>query len=310
MSAYKPRVAIGLPVFNAERYLSQTLDSILAQTYSDFDLIISDNASVDQTQEICYAYAAKDKRLHYFRNEKNLGASPNFNRVFELSSHEYFKWAPYDDLIESEFVAECVNVLDHNPAVALCYSKAKIVDEQGVYVVDYDPGPDTSSTKPYERFRNLILHPEYAIQQMGLIRSEILKKTRLHGCFPSSDEVLLAELALRGGFYEIPDRLYIYRRHQEQSTTEIKQRARILFFDTSLAGKILLPKWFYFSACLDAINRSPISQRECMRCYSAMVRWLIVPAHFRAMGKDVLIATNQLVARAFRSKPQAPLTTP
>lgn len=310
MSIHKPRVAIGLPVFNAERYLSQALDSILAQTYSDFDLIISDNASTDQTQEICYAYAAKEKRMRYFRNEKNLGASPNFNRVFELSSHEYFKWAPYDDMIEPEFLARCVDVLDQNPGVTLCYSKAKIVDEQGVYVVNYDPGPDTSSAQPYARFANLVLHPEYAIQQMGLIRSEILKKTKLYGSFPSSDEVFLAELALRGKFYEIPDRLYIYRRHQEQSTKEKKQRSRILFFDTALAGKILLPKWFYFAACLDVIQRSPISPTERMRCYLAMVRWLIVPANFKAMGKDVLIAANQLVARAFRRNSPSATTTP
>lgn len=301
----KSRVAIGVPVYNGEKYLRQALDSILAQTYSDFDLIISDNASTDRTSEICRTYVSADNRIRYFRNEKNLGVAPNFNRVFQLSSHEYFKWAPYDDMVEPEFVARCVDVLDHDPTVALCYSKAKIIDERGEYVVDYDPGPDTSSLKPYERFRNLTLHPEYAIQQMGLIRSEILRKTRLHGSFPSSDEVLLAQLALLGPFYEISDRLYIYRRHSEQSTKESAQRARVLFFDTSLAGKILLPKWLYFQACLDVVGRSPLDVSGRLHCYATMVRWLVVPAHYRAMGKDMLIAANQIMVRALGGKTQA-----
>ena len=235
----------------------------------------------------------------YCRNERNLGASPNFNRVFGLSSTEYFKWAPYDDLIAPYFLLRCVEVLDQNPAVVLCYSRAKIIDEHGTFEVDYDPGPDTTSPKNYERFRNLILHPEYAIQQMGLIRSEVLKKTGLYGSYPSADEVFLAELALLGQFHEIPERLYSYRRHREQSTKGSKQRARLLFFDSSLAGKIVLPKWLYFFGCLNVINRTPLSGYERTSCYLTMLRWLLVPAHFRAMSKDLLIAANQVTARTF-----------
>jgi glycosyltransferase involved in cell wall biosynthesis len=301
VSTHKPRVGIGLPVFNAEKYLEQALNSILAQSFPGFDLIISDNASTDRTQEICQTYSAQDKRIHYFRNENNLGAAPNFNRVFQLSAHEYFKWAPYDDLIEPEFLARCVGVLDRDPKVVLCYSRAKIVNEQGVYVVDYDPGPDTGSQKPHDRFRNLLLFPEYALQQMGLIRSEVLRKTRLHRSFPSSDEVLLAELALRGSFYEIPDRLYIFRRHDQQSTQQPKQRERVRFFDTKLAGKITLPKWSYFLSSIDVINRTPLSFSGRVHCYATILRWLLVPAHFRAMGKDLLVAAGHLMSRAGRS---------
>ncbi len=195
--------------------------------------------------------------------------------------------------------------LDQNPPVALCYSRAKIVDERGVYVVDYDPGPDTSSLNPHERFRNLLLYPEYAIQQMGLIRSEVLKKTSLHQSFPSSDEVLLAELALLGQFYAIPDRLYLYRRHSEHSTKESKQRARVLFFDTALAGKILLPKWLYFLACLNVVTRSSLSLSGQMHCFATMLRWFFVPAHFRALAKDLLIAANELMVCAFSKYGQA-----
>lgn len=296
MLTSKSRVTIGLPLFNAEKYLSSALDSILTQSYTDFELLISDNASTDRTQEICQAYAARDQRVRYHRNETNLGASPNFNLLFQLSSTEYFKWAPYDDLLAPDFLARCVQVLDQNPAVVLCYSRAQIIDAQGAYEVDYDPGPDTSSPRNYERFGNLILHPEYAIQQMGVIRSDALKKSRLFGSYPSADEVFLAELALLGPFYEIPERLYIYRRHPAQST-QGKERTRIAFFDTSKARKILLPKWLYLGGCLDVIRRAPLSASGRARCYLTMARWLLIPAHFRALGKDLIIAAHQLVVR-------------
>jgi glycosyltransferase involved in cell wall biosynthesis len=91
----KPRLSIGMPVFNGEKYLKEALDSILAQTYSDFELLISDNASTDRTEQICREYAAKDRRIRYYRNEKNIGAPKNFNRVFELSSGKYFRWATF-----------------------------------------------------------------------------------------------------------------------------------------------------------------------------------------------------------------------
>jgi glycosyltransferase involved in cell wall biosynthesis len=293
----KHRVSIGLPVYNAEKYLEQALDSLLAQTFENFVLVISDNASTDHTQSICQAYQKKDPRIQYYRNEKNLGIAPNFRRAFQLSSSEYFKWAPYDDLIAPDFLARCVAVLDQNPDVILVYSKVKIIDENGAYVVDYDPGPETNLQQPNGRFRNLMLHPEYAVQQMGLMRSGVLKNTGLIGSYPCSDEILLAELSLLGQFYEIPERLYYYRRHGEQSTqgAYMLQRSRVVLFDTSYAGKIVLPKWVYFFASLKAIAQAPVNASERLLCYGHMLRWLLIPPNFRAMGKDLLLAAKQII---------------
>ena len=89
MSNNKPRISIGMPVFNGEKFIAETLDSLLTQTYSDFELIISDNASTDNTEQICRKYASKDPRINYFRNKSNFGAAKNYNRVFKLSSGEY-----------------------------------------------------------------------------------------------------------------------------------------------------------------------------------------------------------------------------
>ena len=108
MTQNKPRVSIGLPIYNGENLVIETLDSFLSQTFSDFEVIISDNGSIDRTQQICEDYAAKDGRIKYYRNLKNLGVAPNLNRVFELSSGEYFKWADHDDLLAPDFLLRCV----------------------------------------------------------------------------------------------------------------------------------------------------------------------------------------------------------
>jgi glycosyltransferase involved in cell wall biosynthesis len=307
MNNTKPRVTIGLPVYNAEKYLEEALDSILTQSYRGFEVIISDNSSTDRTEEICKSYAQDDVRIRYFRNEQNIGAAPNFNQVFKRSGSEYFKWAAHDDLLAPDFLSACVKVLDENQEVVLCYPRAKIIDENSNYVVDYDPGPDTSSPNPHERFRNLILRPEYAIQQMGLIRAEILRRTELHGSYPSSDEVLLAQLALHGNFYEVPERLFLYRIYPQQSTQLMKtQRERLPFYDTSLYGKIVLPKWLYFFACLRVIADAPIRVDKKVYCYLVMARWLLKPAHIRAMGKDILLAESKLIKDIFsRNKAEA-----
>ena len=99
MLSTRRKVAIGLPVFNGEKLIASTLECLLRQTYGDFELIISDNASTDRTEQICREYAERDSRIRYLRQPENLGAVPNFNRVFEISDSQYFKWAAVDDQV-------------------------------------------------------------------------------------------------------------------------------------------------------------------------------------------------------------------
>src|SRR2546428_8185883 len=123
-----PRVSIGLGVYNGQVFLNQTLDSILAQTFDDFELIISDNASTDGTEEICREYAARDGRIRYSRNATNIGSNGNFKRVFQLATGEYFRWSAADDLFAPTSLQECVNVLDDHPKVVLCYPRTILID--------------------------------------------------------------------------------------------------------------------------------------------------------------------------------------
>ena len=113
----RPKVGVGMPVYNGERYLEEALDSILAQSFDDFELVISDNASTDRTEEICRAYAHKDERIRYFRMRENYGVIDNFNNAFRLSAGEYFKWAASDDVCEHDYLRKAVEVLDRDPSV-------------------------------------------------------------------------------------------------------------------------------------------------------------------------------------------------
>ncbi len=118
MSNLTPKVSVGMPVYNGAETLPAALDSLLAQTYTDFEVLINDNASTDATEAICRAYAARDSRIRYERNSANLGAAGNFNRVFERARGAYFKWFACDDLLAPDYLAECVAALEHLQASA------------------------------------------------------------------------------------------------------------------------------------------------------------------------------------------------
>lgn len=274
-----PKVSIGLPVYNGERYLEEALDSILAQTYTDIEIIISDNASNDHTPEICLTYAKKDSRIHYFRNEKNLGSAWNFNRVFELSSGKYFKWAAHDDIIASDFLMKCVNILDQDPSVVLCYSDATIIDEKGKFIENYEVNLNIDSPKPHERFRGLLMNHQ-CFEIFGLIRGRVLRKTPLMGNYGHADGVLLARLGLLGRFYKIPEKLFFERRHPKQSIYTYgayqgppNYHLWAAWFDPAKTGKIIFPYWKILSEYYNALLQVPLNGNERILCLLFLMRW-------------------------------------
>jgi glycosyltransferase involved in cell wall biosynthesis len=133
----KPTVSVGMPVFNGERYLGRAIESILSQTFQDFELVIGDNASTDATEAICRGYASADRRIRYVRHARNLGVARNFNAVYHLSIGRYFRWAASDDLAEPRLIERCAAVLEQDSTVALAYGKTRLIDEHGALVSDY-----------------------------------------------------------------------------------------------------------------------------------------------------------------------------
>ncbi len=292
----KPRVSIGLPVFNGEDFIAETLDSILAQTYADFELIISDNGSTDSTPEICRAYVAKDRRVRYYRSDKNLGAAWNYNRVFELAVGEYFKWAAHDDVCAPTLVERCVEVLDSNPAVVLCFSWLVDIDARGNEIRIRGSTVRSDLARPYERFRELAqFRPTYTCEAIfGLIRARVLRKTKLIRNYADSDRTLLAELGLHGPFHEIPEVLFLHRQHANRSVaTNPERQERMAWFDPTAAGRIVLPNWQQLADLLSVIWRSPVPWKERFYCYLYMLTW--VKRGRRRLRKDVVWAIRQLV---------------
>jgi len=177
-----PRVSIGLPVYNGDQFLDEAMRSLLAQTYRDFEIIISDNGSTDRTEEICRRYAAQDNRIRYYREPSNQGASWNYNRVVHLATGEYFKWAAHDDLVTPDYLEKCIAVLDRDPGVVLCCTDDQDIDEQGRYVDakrhSHIPSAERgNSTRVSLRFRRLIRDDYDCEQVFGLYRLDVLRKT-------------------------------------------------------------------------------------------------------------------------------------
>jgi glycosyltransferase involved in cell wall biosynthesis len=294
-AAGSPRVTIGLPIYNGEQLLPQALESLLTQDFDDVEVVISDNASVDGTPELCAAYAARDPRIRYVRNERNLGSIPNFNRLVGLARGEYFKWAAHDDWCEPEFVRRCVEVLDADPGVVLCHAKATRVDEAGdTMVVDLDP-LDVRSPDPAERFRQVLWSLRAIYPIYGVIRTEALRRTQLFRSHSGSDRILLAELSLLGQLYQIPE-LLLY----ERETLSSRSNRRPSFFDTSNKDRPPFKHWRLCSGHLAVVLRSgqltPAQKADLAR--SVLARYAIRDG--RMMLADVKQAGHIVLAGDWR----------
>ena len=273
MNQNTPLVSVGMPVYNGEGYIAQSVESILSQTFQDIELIISDNASTDATEQICRVYVAKDPRVRYYRSDQNRGASWNHNRVVALARGEYFKWQCHDDYCDSTFLEKCLPVVRCDPSVVLCYPQFVRVDDQGKRL-----GTKSSRVlgggEPHERFRSLIYRRDSCEEIYGVTRTAVIRKTALLGPYSNSDDTFLAELILHGQFREVPEPLFSYRIHPAQSTSAYPDRSRrMVWFNTSAVSRFSLPFLRLFAGYLSLVWRSPLRWREKVRCYSSLIGW-------------------------------------
>ena len=265
------RVSIGLPVYNGERYLAATLDSLLAQTFDDFELFICDNASTDGTATIGRAYAAQDPRVRYVRHPENIGAARNFNRTFELASAEYFRWASADDLFAPQSLARCVEVLDREPSVVLAYPKTTLIDDDGRVIRPYEDGLHLQSPRPSDRFAQALYRLVLCNAQYGLMRTEVLKRVLPVGVYVGCDWVLLAELSLYGTFWEIPEHLFFRRMHAAASSS-MSDAERRVFYDPNDSRRVVLHQWRHLWELARAVQRAPLDRLERIRSVGYLLR--------------------------------------
>jgi glycosyltransferase involved in cell wall biosynthesis len=293
VSRSTPRVSIGVPVYNGEAHLASALDSLLGQSLEDIELILSDNHSTDATEAICRDYASHDPRVRYYRNERNYGASWNFNRVLALATGRYFKWASSNDVHAPIYLERCAAVLDARPEVILCYPKTRIIDEGGAVIRDFEDNLDLPWPQATRRFIEFLGRVRLCNAVFGLIRPEILRRTGTLGSYPGADVVLLGELSLYGLFSEVPEFLF-YRRQERQNVIRDQSVENWQeFFDPDSRGRIFMRTWRHQYEYLLATIRTPLPLSEKARLASLIARACVI--HRRALAKELAGAALKMV---------------
>lgn len=192
-----PLVSIGIPIFNEARFLRASLDSLLAQSYQNIEIIISDNASTDGSNEICSEYANKHSHIKSLRFNENMGASANFEYVFKQSKGRYFMWAAGHDLWSDNYIEQCVKTLESHPEASLSFASTKWINETGDPHTNETGWVDTRGLDPIARYFMVFWGNMNPI--LGLIRRDYLATIKIHSTV-GSDLLILTRLALLGNF--------------------------------------------------------------------------------------------------------------
>ena len=303
----RPAVTIGLPVYNGEEYLASAIDSILAQTFRDFRLILSDNASTDRTEAICRDYADRDSRVVYSRNEENIGGDANFNRVFTMADTPFFRWAAHDDLMAPTYLEKTMAVLQSDPGVVQCHCITVLIDADGNEILHCDLNlTDLDSPSPAKRFRSLVLTSYRCTDIFGVFRTDALRGTSLHAPFSGADKALMAEVALRGRFVRVPETLFFNRDHPNRYSWALhrSREGRAEWHRPQNTQPRRMDRITLYASYWRAVARHVRSPTVRLSCWFALVRWPLQVVNFRSLVADILYAispsTHRTVSRFSR----------
>jgi len=286
------RVSIAIPVRNGEKYLAQTIDSLIGQSYGDFDLIIVDNQSTDATEEIARDYVSRDDRLRYHRHSENVGLIANYNIAFSLTEGELFKWCAADDLCEPDYLRLCIDAMDAHPEAVLVYPRTQFIDDSGSPLPFEDPGFDLRSSDPASRLRYVMYANHWVNALNGLIRRSALARTRLERPYPGGDYALLAELSLLGTFVELPEKLFRRRVHPDASS-QLQSREALTHLMLGDQRRLTLPTWQRGLDHLGTVTRVPLPLASRLSLLLSLARSLYWRR--RRMLDELLIAGRSLI---------------
>lgn len=291
----RPRVTIGMPVFNGQNYVINAIESLLAQSFANFELTISDNASTDRTKEVCEHYAALDSRINYVRQDSNLGAIANFNLLAKLARGSYFKWAAHDDVCEPTYLQRCVEVLDEYPEVVLCHCDSDMIDEDGRSWLDRMPVDDEeieldangkrrwaglpryhhNASRPSQRFAGVLIGTRWCVDSYGLIRMNALRKTGLFPAIYGSEKVLIGELSLLGTTHQVSQELFKQRIHTAASAYQDDAAALQQFVGARNTMPFASTRMALLRAHIAVVRRSRVSAWEKSCCYAAVLKYAL-----------------------------------
>lgn len=266
-------MTVGLPVYNGERYVAHSIESLLGQTFEDFRVIICDNASTDGTGDICRRYADQDSRITYHRNPTNLGMAGNYNLVFGMCRSPYFRWATADDYSSPDALAESVRVMEANPELALCYPRAIFVDDEGKELRRWEDELHLLQDDPVERFQIVVQRIGRVHHHLGLMRSDSVRRTGLLSKHVSSDVGFVAEMSLHGKFFQIPKYQFYRRMHEDSSSWATQDEAhQARRYHASGVRRVPFNLFRIHWRFVQAVRRSPLSFRDRARAYRFLGR--------------------------------------
>ena len=202
-----------MPVYNGELFIRQAIDSLLAQTFSKFELIISDNCSTDDTEAICREYASRDQRIRYFRHSENRGAIFNFNFVLEQARGEYFMWAAHDDLWDEHWIASLLENFEEG--VAISFGHVVNIDENGMKVRNYPPFKFSGNrVSRLVRFYMAEDGKGKANLIYGIYKTEMVRKMAIeeYGKYSFAGDMLFVFDCLQYGDIRTDKSVYLYKR--------------------------------------------------------------------------------------------------
>ncbi|WP_418161399.1 glycosyltransferase family 2 protein [Benzoatithermus flavus] len=287
-----------MPVRNGARYIAAAIESILAQTFTDFELVIADDDSSDGTAEICRAYAAKDARVRFHENGRKLGLAENHNRVVELARGRFFHWTGADDAHDPRFLECCLAALEETPDAILAYTAIRVIDEEGRELgIRENRILGSDDAAPARRLAGALLDCPWCSAMYGLFRLDALRRTSLMLPFHGSDRTLLVEAALAGRFVHVPEPLFLNREHAERYTANA-ERWHTALQSASRPKARSLPLWRGVASWLGAVARLVPVPRDRLLCMAPIVHWLVRWPNPLLLAWDVLAWLSPgLVAR-------------
>lgn len=299
-----PLASAGIPVYQGENFLDETIIALRAQDYPNLEIVVCDNASTDRTVEIARKHASEDPRIRIIVNETNIGAAPNYNKVFKESRGRYFAWNAHDDLSSPGFFREGVAALEMDEKAVVAVARPFRIDQDGNRLEQVTIPPEIQSLRPHVRFRAAArISP--AIIVFGLVRSDILQRTGLHGSFAGSDRNFAAELMLHGPAVVAGESEFYLRIHPERSVHSFGDtgkgrftHARDAWYAPDRKNRMVFPNWWRLRAYLASVTRTRLGFADSCLCYLAVGR-LLVDDRFKLTRKLLydLVAAGFFIAR-------------
>jgi glycosyltransferase involved in cell wall biosynthesis len=276
-----PRLSFGLPVWNGEATLRRCLDSLLAQDFTDFEIVVSDNASTDGTSRILDEYAARDPRIRVSRNRENIGQIENVNLVFRQSRGEYFRWIGATDWLEPHYASRCIRALEADPGAILVTTYFRIHRGDGSSRYEEYRGERVDSERPERRFARMLwfYHAGDAKYDpiYSMMRRDDLARTRLVWMMDWGDRMMGAELALLGRFQHVPECLA--HRTKEAGERHLDYEKLLRRYHPTRYRELPATPSRILGSLLAIIRAAPLTRRQRLHCQWAAFKLFLRRAY-------------------------------